>query len=146
MPERKRSVASDVTRQLRAARVAATTNYLPGPRVREWARDYLQRRDEEARTEPGDAPDPALPHWNLLMQDGGSEPGFFVAIVFHRKPRGFELVAGTGDSYEVRHYCEHEAPEEADGLLDALRERFTVPRAPLRVGRKAARQWLGRDW
>jgi hypothetical protein len=143
MGERKRPAREEIERRLLIARNGA--NFLPERRVREWACEYLRRHAAEAQEDPEDAPDPSKPHWNLLMQDG-AEPGFFVAIVFHPKPRGLELAVGTGASYCVRSYCEHEARADAEGLWEALRGRFNVPRAPLRLSRAAARDWLGCEW
>jgi hypothetical protein len=135
----KRDVGAEIAKRLEAARVPGTSNALSLPAIKKWLREYLADREKEA--EPTDRP-----HWDLLMQDGGPEPGFFVVFVFHPRPRGFEFLCGTGDSFQVRSFCEGEAAEDAGGLLEGFRARFTVPGGTLRVSRKAAEEWLGRDW
>jgi hypothetical protein len=134
MPTPRRDVGAGIAKRLEAAQVPQASNAPSLPAITKWPRGYLADREEGGPT--------GRPHWDLLMQDGGPEPGFFVVFVFHPRPRGLESLCGTGDSFRVRSFCEG----DAGGLLEAFRERFTVPGGTLRVGRKAAEHWLGRGW
>jgi hypothetical protein len=114
--------------------------HISAQEVCDWAAEYLQDQDEERARLPDLAGEP---HWNLWMNDARYEDAVFVVLVF--LPAGLEFFCGRGDSFQVRHFCEHDFPDDLLETYEAMRGRFTIP-AILRIDRRTAERWLGRSW
>ena len=91
-----------------------------------------------------DAEESGRPHWDLLMSDDRLEDALFAVLVFGTD--GAKFFRGTRISSRVRHFCHQEAPDQPDGMFNAIRRRFTFPEPSLRLDRPRAEIWLGRSW
>src|SRR5262245_10624891 len=105
-----RNLGAEISRRMAGTRAPGAANRLTLKQIKVWLRDYLKDREEEGRDD--------VAHWDLLMADSGPEPGFFVVFVFHPRPRGCEFICGTGDSFQVRSFCEREGPKDADEVIE----------------------------
>jgi hypothetical protein len=139
--KRLKPIGAELYRRLEAARIPGSENRITSQNLREWACDYLGRRDEEFG---GNSAQARRPHWDLWMKDGDLENALFAVLLF--RPTEVEFFCGTGDSYQVRHFCEHDAPKSPDHLFERMQQRFRISRRPWRISRTKAKQWLGRDW
>jgi hypothetical protein len=141
MPKRGPLIEAEITRRLAAAITPDSPNRITGAQLREWAVEYLREIDEDMARFPDYAGEP---HWNLWMMDARYEDALFVVLIF--RPEALEFFCGTGNAFDVRSYSDHFAGNEAEGLFEAMQERFHVPEGLLRLDRKAAAIWLGRGW
>lgn len=99
--------------------------------------EYLDATDAEIEDDPDLA---RRSHWNLVMDDGELGDAFFAMMIIH--PDGLEILAGTGDPYDVREVTEAYTIVQVDKVRLALIAKF--PCQSLKINRPEAEQWLRR--
>jgi hypothetical protein len=108
------------------------------PELRDLAVEYLDAYDEELARGPDLA---GRPHWNLWMSDADLKDSLFVVMVVRRD--GLEFFCGRGTARAVRDFADGWVGNTDDVLAEA-RRRLAVAGNGVRVGRRAAENWLGR--
>lgn len=141
MARRRAAADAEIARRLEMTPAPGTPNRIQAEELRGWAVAYLRDQDEELARFPDLA---GQPHWNLWMMDARFQDAIFAVLIF--RPTGIELFCGTGNAREVRQFAESDCPENPDEVLAAMRARFFIPEASLRLDRRAAEGWLGRSW
>ena len=132
---------AEIARKLDTAPPPGSPNRITAQELKGWALEYLEDRDEVIAAEPEET---GRPHWDLLMSDDRLEDALFAVLVFGTDD--VEFFCGTGISSRVRHFCHQEAPDQPDGMFNAMRRRFTVSETSLRLDWPRAEGWLGRSW
>src|SRR5262249_44556599 len=120
-------VEAEIVRRLEAARAPGSPNRISASQLRDWAREYLSEYDDELQQFPELA---GQPHTNLWMMDADYATALFVVLVFH--PDGLEFFCGHGNAYAIMGFDE---PDDLALYFEAMRQQFTIPEAPLQIGR-----------
>jgi hypothetical protein len=132
---------AEVARQLHDVPVLGSGNSISLDELKLWAVEYLDEYDDEITRFPkliGQA------HWNLWMRDRNFPDAFFVVLVF--QPNSLEFFCGTGDSFQIQDFSEHEVFDDPAPMSAAMKGRFRIPESSLALDRASAQEWLGRSW
>jgi hypothetical protein len=108
------------------------------PELRDFVVEYLNDIDEELARDPEVYADG---HWNLWMDDTDLNDAVFVVAIV--RPSGLEFFCGRGTARAIRDFGDNWVGD-VDGLQQEARNRLAVSETIVRVGRKAAENWLGR--
>jgi hypothetical protein len=141
MAGRSRPVADEIARRLGTAPVPGSPNRITATELRDWAVEYLGAHDDEMACTPEMV---GQTHSTLWMMDTRFEDALFAVLVFHS--HGIDFFCGTGDSFDVRDFCDHEWSDDPAELFEAMRKRFRIPEDRFVVNRQRAERWLGRSW
>ncbi|MCE5326224.1 MAG: hypothetical protein LLG01_07385 [Planctomycetaceae bacterium] len=129
-----------VSQLLAEAAETGSDNRIDQSRLRQHVRDYLGFWAEELASFPelrGQS------HWNVTMADGDpTREGLYVLECFH--DQRIELLCGRGDSGAIRHFCEHDAPEDPADVLQLMHKKFPASAKTMTLDQQAAEAWLER--
>ncbi|HQR07972.1 MAG TPA: hypothetical protein PLN21_14185 [Gemmatales bacterium] len=131
----------EIARQLHDVPGPGSRNSVSPDELKRWAIEYLDEYDDELARFPklvGQA------HWNLWMRDRSLPDAFFVVLIF--SPNSLEFFCGTGDSFQLREFSEHEVFDDASTMSTAMKRRFLIPEPTLVIDRASAEEWLDRSW
>ena len=135
-------IHADVSRLLESVCESNSRNQFTAFEVRDHAVEFLTDYDSEIERFPELA---GQTHFNFIMADSEfRRDAVFIAYLF--RPAVLELIAGRGDAFELRSFVEQELSEDVDKAADSLRRRARFSSAPMKIDRRLAVQWLGRDW
>ena len=132
---------AEIAQQLHDVPGANSRNSVSPDELKRWANEYLDEYDEELARFPELV---GQTYWNLWMRDRSLPDAFFAVLVF--SPNSLEFFCGTGDSFQIRDFAEHELFDDAATMSTAMKQRFRIPEPTLAIDRASAEEWLGRSW
>jgi hypothetical protein len=109
------------------------------PELRDLAVEYLNDFDEELVRHPELAD---TGHWDQWMDDTDLYDAVFAVMIV--RPSGLEFFCGRGTARAIRDFADNWVGD-VEKLQQEARKRLTVSDQVVRVGRRAAENWLNRS-